>query len=250
MKRHIPNSITLLNLFSGCLGIMVLFRVGPAEAAWFIAAAAIFDFFDGFVARKMGVVTPAGKELDALADIVSFGVLPGFIMYSLLEKSAGLPETAILGFAVMPFAGLLIPVFSALRLARFNVTKENSGFFSGIPTPANALLIASFSLLVAGYGKSMMGLHGVLFHWLSDGRIVLALCVLLSILLVSKVKCFSLKFADGTWGANKARNIFLIISLILFVYGDITSVPLIFAIYITLSLIFPPETRVSAVKGV
>ncbi|OZA56958.1 MAG: CDP-diacylglycerol--serine O-phosphatidyltransferase, partial [Sphingobacteriales bacterium 39-40-5] len=142
MKKHIPNSVTCLNLFSGCLGIVFAFQGNLIWASYAIVIAAVFDFFDGMLARLLKAYSDIGKELDSLADMVSFGVLPSVIIYQLFALS---PQIDF-GADWLSFSAFIIAVFSALRLAKFNIDTRQSENFIGLPTPANALLIASFPL--------------------------------------------------------------------------------------------------------
>ncbi|HQS50964.1 MAG TPA: CDP-diacylglycerol--serine O-phosphatidyltransferase, partial [Daejeonella sp.] len=145
MKKHIPNSVTCLNLFSGCLGIVFAFQGNLIWASYAIVIAAVFDFFDGMLARLLKAYSDIGKELDSLADMVSFGVLPSVIIYQLFALS---PQIDF-GADWLSFSAFIIAVFSALRLAKFNIDTRQSENFIGLPTPANALLIASFPLIIA-----------------------------------------------------------------------------------------------------
>ena len=137
IKRNIPNAITCLNLLFGCIAIVYVFHNRLTDASWMIIFAAIADFFDGMAARLLKVSSPIGKELDSLADMVSFGVAPGMIIYELI------------GTSPYNWIGLLIPVFAAIRLAKFNIDTRQTFYFIGLPTPANALFIASFPLIIA-----------------------------------------------------------------------------------------------------
>ena len=143
IKNHIPNAITLLNLLSGIFSIYFGMEGNLLFSAYCIFIAAVFDFFDGFAARLLHAKSDIGEQLDSLADVVSFGVAPGFIMFHMIKLSLGLDFESSL-----PFFGFIIPLFSALRLAKFNVDENQTDSFIGIPTPAVALLIASFPLII------------------------------------------------------------------------------------------------------
>ncbi|MDP3441982.1 MAG: CDP-diacylglycerol--serine O-phosphatidyltransferase, partial [Ignavibacteria bacterium] len=146
-KNHIPNFITLLNLLSGCLSIL-FFSHGQIElASWMIFVAALFDFFDGFVARALKAYSAIGAQLDSLADVVSFGVAPSFLIYSLILNSHGRQEFMIYDIDLLPLTAFLIPLFAAFRLAKFNVDERQTTSFLGLPTPATGLLIASLPLI-------------------------------------------------------------------------------------------------------
>ena len=141
LKAQLPNFITLLNLLSGVLGIIWVLEGQPLYGAYFVILAATFDFFDGFTARLLKVQSDMGKELDSLADVISFGVLPGILLYSLTESQT---EAAFL-----PYCTLIIPMLSAYRLAKFNLDTRQSDRFIGLPTPANALLLTTIPYLAA-----------------------------------------------------------------------------------------------------
>ena len=223
MKKHIPNAITSMNLAAGCVGIwLVLNQQLPLWGAACIAIAALFDFFDGFAARLLGVASPIGKELDSLADMVSFGVLPGTLMYYLLDAALGVKHPMLAG------AALLIPVFSALRLAKFNVDTRQSYSFIGLPTPANALLIGSLPFIVDEIG----GLSAFFAHPL----VLIGITVVFSLLLVSEVPLLAMKFQNYSWASNQTRYTFLIISVVLLVLLQVKAIPFIIVIYIALSV--------------
>ena len=137
--KHIPNTITMLNLVSGCIGISIALTGRLYEASYFIGIAALFDFLDGFTARLLNVRSEIGKQLDSLADVVSFGLLPGMIIFMMMMNSANLPDSGFLNQNPLPFLAFLIPVFSALRLAKFNLDTRQSNSFLGLPTPATAI---------------------------------------------------------------------------------------------------------------
>src|SRR5687767_3112110 len=179
MKKHIPNFLTCCNLLCGTLGILNIFDFpylieeveykGVLPAAYFVWAACTFDFFDGFAARMLKVSSPIGKELDSLADVVSFGILPSVVMYKMLSDSTD--------SAVIPYAGFMIAVFSALRLAIFNVDETQRDSFRGLNTPANTIFITSLPLLSNYVGK-----------WLYEPWVLLGITLLFSLLLVSRIE--------------------------------------------------------------
>src|SRR5476651_291942 len=144
VKKHLPNAITCANLFSGCVGIVFAFSGNPVFAAYCIFLAAIFDFFDGFASRVLQSFSGIGKDLDSLADMVSFGFLPAAIMYQLFLQAPQIEGVS----QYLNFIAFLIPVFSALRLAKFNTDERQTEIFIGLPTPANAILIASLPFIL------------------------------------------------------------------------------------------------------
>jgi CDP-diacylglycerol---serine O-phosphatidyltransferase len=228
MKKHLPNFLTCCNLICGTLGIIYIFDLYDWSSvdsssftftfapAYFVWAACVFDFLDGFAARALKVSSPIGKELDSLADMVSFGLLPSVFMFKLLEQqvrvSNTLPEW-------LPYLAILIAVFSALRLAIFNVDETQKDSFKGVPTPANTLFVTALPFL---YSFSA---------WM-----LVAITVLFSFLLVSRIDLFALKFKDFSWKSNKLRFTFLILSVLLIIIFQQASIPLIIILYILLSL--------------
>lgn len=219
MKRHIPNAITCANLFSGCIGIVYAFNGSLETAAYFVLLSGIFDFFDGFVARLLNVKSAIGKELDSLADVISFGFLPGIVMFQLLKQSDYTSE-------YLPYFGFIITVFSALRLAKFNIDTRQTEDFIGLNTPMNTLFIVSLPFIQKDY-PSLIG----------SAPLLVGLIVLLSWLLVSEIKIFSLKFSSTSWEQNKIKYIFLILSVLLIAFLKFAAVPLILILYIGLSVI-------------
>jgi CDP-diacylglycerol---serine O-phosphatidyltransferase len=186
-------------------------------AAYFVWAACVFDFFDGFAARMLKVSSPIGKELDSLADVVSFGVLPAMVMYKMLADGSASD--------VIPYVGFMIAMFSALRLAIFNVDETQSDSFKGLNTPANTLFITSLPLL-----------HDKVGDWLYLPTTLIAITIIFSFLLVSRIEIFALKFKNFSWADNKVRFTFLILSVLLLIFLQIIAVPLIILLYIALSL--------------
>ena len=221
IKRNIPNAITCLNLLFGCIAIVYVFHNRLTDASWMIIFAAIADFFDGMAARLLKVSSPIGKELDSLADMVSFGVAPGMIIYELI------------GTSPYNWIGLLIPVFAAIRLAKFNIDTRQTFYFIGLPTPANALFIASFPLIIA-HDSSWQSIY------LSDVSLTVWFFVVIAIacsaIMVLPVKLFSLKIKDTSWANNKTRYVFVIISLCCLLIFGYAAVPIILLLYIILSL--------------
>ena len=237
MKKHIPNFITTLNLFSGCVGIIVALQYRIDYAAYFIALAAFFDFLDGMAARILHVKSEIGKELDSLADVVSFGVLPGILVYQLMSAS---PNSPVGGsyISIFSLVALIIPILSAERLAKFNLDTRQTTSFIGLPVPANGLFLGSLPLIKmrADYNES--------FAWLTaitDNYYILAVIAIgMSLLLVSKIPLFSLKFSNLKFSKNKPQFILLIFAVASFALITFSAIPLIILAYIGLSLIFKP----------
>ena len=222
MKAQIPNILTICNLICGCIGIVMAFSGRLDLSAYLIWIAAIFDFFDGLAARILKVKSPIGKELDSLADMVSFGVLPAVIMFILISDRT---ESTTL-----PYIAFSIAAFSALRLAKFNIDEKQVDTFIGLPTPANAFFISAIPFILQ---ENFLGLSEYL-----GSRGLIAICIIFSILLVSNISLFSLKFKGMGWQNNAVRYIFAAISGILLLFLDIKAIPLIILIYLVLSVGF------------
>jgi CDP-diacylglycerol---serine O-phosphatidyltransferase len=225
MKRHIPNALTCGNLLCGCIGIVEAFHNNLLLSCALIGLAAIFDFLDGFVARLLHVSSPIGKELDSLADMTTFGVLPAIIVYQLLMES--IPDLFGIWKAYLAFS---IAVFSALRLAKFNTDSRQSDQFIGVPTPANALLIASLPFIARYYEIPWKAV-------IINTTNLLLFTALMSYLLVAELPLFALKFKSFGWKGNEVRYLFLLLSVVLLLGLGILAVPLIIAFYVVLSLI-------------
>ena len=211
LRKHIPNFITCLNIISGSVAVVFALRGELTIAVFLIIAGAFFDFFDGMIARILKAYSAIGKDLDSLADVITFGLAPGTIMFVLLQYSLSNQPIIIFTLAegfIVSFA-LLIPIFSALRLAKFNNDIRQTSSFIGLPTPANAIFISSLAL-IHDYGEFEMFDHLIL----STGNL-LFITLLTSYLLISEIPMFSLKFKNSSWKDNKIRMIFLIITLIL-----------------------------------
>ena len=226
ITRHIPNTLTCLNLFSGCIACVMAFEARYEWALAFIIFSAVFDFFDGMMARALDAHSIIGKDLDSLADDVSFGVAPSLIVFSLFKEMdySGAMESLA---GVFPYLAFLLSVFSALRLAKFNNDTRQTSSFVGLPVPANALFWASL----------VTGAH----DWLVSGSFhpvyLLLLVCLFSWLLVSEIPMFSLKFKNLSWKDNKTSFIFLLVCIPFLIFLGICSFAAIIVWYILLSLI-------------
>jgi CDP-diacylglycerol--serine O-phosphatidyltransferase len=214
MLKHLPNFLTCCNLLCGCFAIVFLFEGRSIPAAYFVWAACVFDFFDGFAARLLKFSSPIGKELDSLADMVSFGLLPSLVMYFMLDK--------VSGNQYIPYLAFLIAVCSALRLAIFNVDETQKDSFRGVPTPANALFITSLPL--------------VTISWLSNEWVLIVITIVFSLLMVSRIELFALKFKNFSWDDNKIRFTFIALAVLLVAVFQLVALPLIILSYILLSL--------------
>lgn len=233
MKNHIPNIITLFNLLSGILSIYSVMNGNIELAAYFIFAAAVFDFFDGLAAKLLNAMSEMGAELDSLADVVSFGVAPGFIMYYMLSVSHGQPGQSAESFSIIPFLAFVIPAFGALRLAKFNVDDEQTISFKGLPIPAMGILDASLPLI-----RSYLFEDKEFFYMIiTNTYFLLTIAIVGSILMVSSFPMFSLKFIGIGFKQNMTKYIFLGLSLVLVIFLQIVSIPFIILLYLFMSLI-------------
>jgi CDP-diacylglycerol--serine O-phosphatidyltransferase len=246
IKRHIPNFVTCLGLLSGCISILYSTSGDLKLAGIFILIAAIFDFIDGWFARILNSITPFGKQLDSLADVISFGVAPSFILYKLMVFSLvdssptsnfniaepGLVQTLILS------SSFLIAVFAALRLARFNIDATQEESFKGLPTPGAALLIASLGFVVTE-DQHELPLESVLLQiWF-----LVILVFLLCYLMVSGIRMFSLKFKHYGLKENAVRYLFLFLSLILIIIFRLPGIVPVIILYILVSIINAAAAR-------
>ena len=235
MKKHIPNMITCCNLISGCIATVMAIYGDAGIALLWIVAGAVFDFFDGMTARLLHVSSPIGKELDSLADVVTFGVAPSAILYQQLSvmdwpaalQSATVAHSSMTWAQVLSFAAFIMAAFSALRLAKFNLDERQAMGFIGLPTPANALY----------WGSLIVGTH----RWLDQlpgGVITLLVMMFFSCyLLVSEIPMFALKFKQWGWRGNEVRYLFIISCVPVLAFFGITGIAIIIAWYVVLSII-------------
>lgn len=227
LTRHIPNTVTCLNLFSGCIACVMAFEAKYEYALGFIILSAIFDFFDGMLARLLNAPSAIGKELDSLADDISFGVAPALLIFTFLrEDSLILPAFFNPLRDLIPYTAFLIAVFSALRLAKFNIDERQSSSFIGLPTPANALFWAS---LIAGSHNLLLAEVNALW--------IMALIFFFSWLLVAEIPMFSLKFKNLSWKDNKTTFVFLLTSIPLLFLLKVTGIAAVITWYIVLSFV-------------
>ena len=219
LKAQLPNFLTLLNLLSGVLGILWVLEGQPLYGAYFVILSATFDFFDGFAARLLKVQSELGKELDSLADVVSFGVLPGILLYCLTKSQA---EASFL-----PYCTLIIPMLSAYRLAKFNLDTRQSDRFIGLPTPANALLLTTIPHLADRWPE--------LSPWLSSPITLVVIAWLTSLLLVVELPLIALKFKNSSLRDNSYRYALLLIGAVCLVWLQLAGIPLVILAYLLLS---------------
>ena len=231
IKRNIPNIITLTNLFCGLCAIIFAFQGNLKLASFCIFAGAFFDFFDGLAARLLKVNGKLGKQLDSMADMVTFGVAPGFILFHIMHDSHQdiIFRATIEGFFFPEILALLIPIFSAVRLANFNIDTKQTTSFIGLPTPAVAIFIAAMPLI-----------NTDLFPLFVDLRFLIPLSIILPLLLVAKIPLFSLKFSKEESMAS-SLNIFritlILASVILLFAIEFAAIPFIVILYLILSIV-------------
>ena len=235
IRQHIPNTITLLNLISGSAAIIQALEGNLHIAAMLVGLAAIFDFFDGFAARLLHVKSEIGKELDSLADVISFGLAPGVFLYILLKNNEALSEFHMLA-NIIPYLAFLVSAFSARRLSKFNLDSRQTDSFLGLPTPANAIFIRSLSLIS---GKHALQDAGIITLIAGNIWVQLMLIPISCVLLVSEIPLFAMKFSHGfSFAQNKLRYVFLLLAAACFITLQWAGIPAIILLYILLSLIF------------
>ncbi|SNQ43985.1 CDP-alcohol phosphatidyltransferase family protein [Cellulophaga lytica] len=251
MKKQIPNLITLLNLFCGCLAVLFAVHGLFEMVALFVFLGIFFDFFDGFAARMLKVQSELGLQLDSLADMVTSGVVPGIVMYKLLLMSttggwssamfAGVENNFYTsGFqisSIIPFIGFVITLASSYRLAKFNIDENQTESFIGLPTPANALLIISLPLILAYQNFPLLS-DVILNQWF-----LLAVTALSAYLLNANLPLFALKFKTWNFKDNAIRYIFLILCVVLLITLKYLAVPIIIVTYILLSVVSKLGTK-------
>ncbi len=236
---NLPNTFTLGNLFCGCLAIPFALYGEFVTASIFILIASVLDFFDGMLARVFKVSGKLGKQLDSLADAVSFGVVPGIFMMKMIEwsfaREKGIDITSVhsidFHFGYLPILGFLITLFSVLRLAKFNIDDRQTDEFIGLPTPGNTILVISLPLILL-YTDEELFTKILLNIWF-----LIILTIGSSILLICELPLFSLKFKNLKWKENKYQISFLILALILILLLQFIAIPFVIVLYILLSAI-------------
>lgn len=231
ISRHLPNFLTCLNLLSGCLALVFVFKGDIPAFSVCIAISLLFDFLDGFAARMLKANSAIGKELDSLADMVTFGVVPGAILYHLfLISPPYVLSTEPGSWRLLSFFPFIVTVFSALRLAKFNTDTRQTSSFLGMPTPAITIFVTGLALNLE-YDR---------FHitpYLLNTYVIAGISMILSFLLVSEIPLFAMKFKSFDWARNKPQYIMLIISIVLLTGLHFAAVPLLIVFYLILSLI-------------
>lgn len=264
----VPNLLSLGNLLCGCIAIFNVIDGNIGIAVYLVLLACVFDFLDGFAARGLKQGSPMGKELDSLADMVTFGVVPGMVMFQMI-RFAG--DTAVGGEtndsleSWLPYIGFIIPLFSGLRLAKFNVDTRQSGSFIGLPTLANALLICGLPMLFKLNDEEVFKFIGSNYALVQDHAPVVTsaisefeqavrefwrsqytlagVCIIMSVLLISPIPMFSFKIKSLKWKGNEIRYIFLLVAASLAALLKLGALPLIIVAYIVLSLFYAITRR-------
>jgi CDP-diacylglycerol---serine O-phosphatidyltransferase len=234
--KHFPNFITSLNLASGFIAIIFAANGNLVTASWFILAAMIFDFLDGLSARLLKAYSEIGKELDSLADVVSFGVAPAIIIYQLLNNSLSLYAPMIVNSngvkaSIILLFPAIMPICGALRLAKFNVDTTQVKTFKGLPIPANALAV--ISVVIAGHFSQSL----LLKSFVLSPFLLILFTIILSLLMVSRIPLFSLKVSNLKLKGNEGRYILAGLVLIFFAIFGVLAIPLIIPLYIISSAI-------------
>ena len=229
IKKHIPNLITLINLFCGCIAVVFVSESNYEMAFYMVCLGIFFDFFDGFFARLFKVSSPLGLQLDSLADMVTSGVVPGYVMYTLFVKSANPHD--VIGSAFIPFLGFIVTLGSCYRLANFNIDTRQTDSFIGLPTPANALFILSLPLVIE-FSDSLMVFEILTNHWVLLG---IALCS--AYVLNAEIPLFALKIKKFNLKDNALQIVFLLTSLVMLIFLHYIAIPLIIIFYVLLSVV-------------
>lgn len=238
IKKYIPNFLTLLNLFCGCIAVVFVSVRLFDYAFFFVCLGIFFDFFDGFLARKFGVSGPLGVQLDSLADMVTSGVVPGFVMYKMLPSlkevtpngsiTTCFPMYNEIPFAILPYLGFIITLGACYRLAKFNIDTRQSDSFIGLPTPANALFISSLPLVSSTQFITNL-IHNQWF--------LIAITFISAYVMNAEIPLFSLKIKDFSFEKYKLQIGFLVGSIFMILFFQITAVPLIILTYVLLSVL-------------
>jgi CDP-diacylglycerol--serine O-phosphatidyltransferase len=233
IRKHIPNALTSANLILGCLAIIEALNGSLYMAGYFIVAAGILDFFDGFIARALHAQSELGKQLDSLADVVSFGVAPGMIFYMFAGKCLNMD-----GFCITPYVAFLIPVFSAIRLATFNIDTRQTNGFIGLPTPANAFLILSIPFA--------MDQHIALAPIFQQQIFLKLFPIASAYLLTSEIAMPALKFKTYSFAENKTQYLLIILGALSIAFFQIPGIGISILLYILIAIIqhFLPKKNI------
>ena len=227
IKKQIPNLITLLNLFSGCIALVFATKSNFEMAFYFVCLGIFLDFFDGFFARLFKVSSPLGLQLDSLADMVTSGLVPGFVMFMMLSTS----QHEITSCPYFPYLGFIVTLGSCYRLANFNIDTRQTDSFIGLPTPANALFILSLPLVLQ-YSDSLLVLEILTNQW-----VLLAIIMCSAYILNAEIPLFSLKLKKFTLKDNMLQIVFLLCSFLLIFFFNFLGVTLLILFYVMLSVV-------------
>ena len=222
IKRYIPNSLTLLNLFCGCVAIVFIADSKFEMSFYFVSLGIFFDFFDGFFARRFNVSGPLGVQLDSLADMITSGLVPGFLMFKMLSNLPGLD-----GNNFIPFAGFIITLGACYRLANFNIDTRQTDSFIGLPTPANTLFIMSLPLIANSF----------IYDFVINQWVLISITLLSAYIMNAEIPLFSLKIKKLNFSDNKLQVLFLLFSILLLILFQFTGIALIIISYVLLSVI-------------
>ena len=243
LKKHLPNLITLLNLLSGSIAVIYAVHGELVLTAFFVFLGIFFDFFDGLAARKLNVQSELGLQLDSLADMVTSGLVPGIVMFQLFNltgpdwieignnETIGL-QSSLAVHSFLPFLGLLITLSAAYRLAKFNISTNQSDSFIGLPTPANALLILSFPLILEFQNSDTIN-SIILNKWF-----LILITLISAFLMNAPINLMALKFKTFSFKDNATRYLLLLLSVVLLVIFKFAALPLILILYIFISLFY------------
>lgn len=236
IKKYIPNAITGLNLLAGSIAIVFIFNDKMHVSAILVCLAAVLDYLDGFTARLLNVYSNLGKELDSLADLVTFGLTPSLVLFQYITKAETGFNIDFYGINLLSLAGFSVVLFSAIRLAKFNVDTRQLFSFIGLPTPANGLFIISFPLILH-FGTNDSLIYQAIAFIVSNAFITIGMALILSFLLISELPLFSLKFKNLSFRENRVRFYFLGGTLLLSIIFGFHAIPLIIVFYVILSII-------------
>lgn len=239
MRNQIPNAITILSLLLSCLAIILTFEGEIAIAAYLLIGSCVCDFLDGFAARALKVNNPIGKEIDSLVDMIAFGVAPAMLMYQITKLAQETQQIQLLiDFPWLHYIVFVIPAFSAIRLAKFNVDTRQTTSFIGLAVPAHASFYIFCSLLFVYPDLSqIIDVSALVNPIIANPLFLLTMCILLSIMLVAEVPMFSLKFKNLKWKDNALPFTFILLWLGMFIFMNIVAMPMIVIFYITWSII-------------
>jgi len=239
LKKYIPNLLTLLNLLCGTIAVIFAVNNELEIAAYFVLLGIFFDFFDGFAARIFKVEGELGKQLDSLADVVTSGVVPGIVIYKLLQTKNTIEifNTEVVSWKtqeieLLPFFGLLFTLAAAYRLAKFNIDERQTSSFIGLPTPAATLVVLSLPLIL-NYSSLEFATALIENKWF-----LIILTVVLSFLMNAEIPLFSLKFKDYSWKNNKVKFVFLILAIALVIGLQFLAIPIVIIVYVLMSLFY------------